>query len=130
LCCSKYGEIFANPKVGKFAEGGSQSTTGIDDLLANIPDWDAYQKIFWDQSVASECGIDPVTALQKYDLNLQQWSQVSMHYSKWYHSYVVNGHPEFGTRANETANIGEKWKNYWKDHYKEHNVDLGGDIDF
>ena len=46
-----YGEIFANPKVGKFASGNSGIKSGSE-ILALVPDWEAYQKVFFHLSIS------------------------------------------------------------------------------
>ncbi len=123
-----YSGYFTNPKVGKFAKTGNASP--LEGLLAQVPDYDAYQKIFWHQSTASEQGIDANSVLQEYGFNLHDWSQVSMHYMNWFNTYVQHGNPDYEKNYRETSAIMEKWQNHWKDHYKNDAVDLGGDIDF
>lgn len=69
---TRYGELFANPKAGRFAQ---VETTAMDagELLQLVPDYETYQKIFWHQSVAASHGIDPVTVLEGYGIDLGKW---------------------------------------------------------
>ena len=123
-----YAGYFTNPKVGKFA--GVSGENKLDKLLEQVPDYDAYQKIFWHQSVASEQGMDAAAILQQYDFDLHDWSNLSMHYSDWFHSYVKHGSADYEKNYRETSAISDKWQNYWKENFKADGVDLGGDIDF
>ena len=123
-----YSNFFTNPKVGKFAASGTASS--MDALLEQIPNYDAYQKVFWHQSIASEQGMDAGAILEEYGFNLHDWSQLSMHYMNWFNSYVNIDSPDYEKNYRETSAIMEKWQNHWKDHYKDNSVDLGGDIDF
>lgn len=131
---TQYGGIFANPKVGKFARANS-SIPSIDDLLEKVPDYDAYQKIFYQQSIASQHGIDAVTVLEENGLNLQTWGQLNMHYMKWGNEYMDSSlqetNPEESKkRYDEIQAINNKWENHWTEHYKDNAVNLSKDIDF
>lgn len=126
-----YSGFFVNPKVGKFAgEASASSGSDLDTLLAKVPDYDAYQKIFWHQSVASEQGMDATAILQQYGFNLHDWSSVSMHYSTWFHDYVKHDSPDYEKNYREISAISDKWQNYWKENFKSDGVDLADDIDF
>ncbi len=131
---TQYGDIFANPKVGKFANAGTD-TPSLDEVLQLVPDYNAYKKIFWHQSVAAKYGIDAVTIIESYDLNLQTWSQLNMHYMKWHNEYMniqlgESDPEEYNRRYEEILGIEDTWRKHWEAHYKENAVDLGGDIDF
>jgi len=127
---TQYGGYFTNPKVGKFA-GASAAISNLDSLLEKVPNQDTYQKIFFHQSIASEHGIDPTTIIDEYGFNLQEWSQLSGHYSKEFHSDMSDhSSPEYMERYREHTAIIEKWQKHWEEHYKNDSVDLGGDIDF
>jgi hypothetical protein len=131
---TQYGDIFANPKVGKFA-GADSNIPSIDDLLQKVPDYDAYQKIFYEQSIAAQHGIDAVTVLEKNGLNLQTWGQLNMHYMKWRNEYMDSSlqetnSEEYNKRYAEMNAIINKWENHWTEHYKENAVNLSDDIDF
>jgi len=129
-----YGEIFANPKVGKFASVASNVPT-LDDVLKIAPDFESYQKIFWQQSKASEVGIDAVSVLEENGLTLQTWGQLNMHYMNWRNDYMASDlhdtNPvEYKKRYDFIRTVDEKWQSHWENYYKDHAVDLGSDIDF
>jgi len=131
---TQYGDIFANPNVGKFA-GAASSTPSIEELLQKVPDNDAYQKIFYQQSIAAQHGIDAVTVIEENGLNLQTWGQLNMHYMKWNNEYMDSNlgetNPEeYKRRYDETTAIRQKWENHWTEHYKDNAVNLSDDIDF
>ena len=125
-----YSGFFTNPKVGKFADVAS-NVPDIKSLLEKVPDYDAYQKIFWQQSIAAQHGIDPVSIIEENGFNHQTWSQVGMHYSNWYHEYTKRtGTEQDNERFHELSAIGNKWTNHWNEFYKENAANLGEDIDF
>jgi len=125
-----YGGFFTNPKVGKFAGVVQDEGSSLDNLLEKVPDFDAYQKIFSHQSIASEHGVDAVSILEEYDLNLHNWSQLGMHYSKYANPDFDHTSPEYEQRYREVSGLIDKWDKYYKAHYKNDAVDLAGDIDF
>ena len=125
-----YSGFFTNPKVGKFA-GVASNVPDLNSLLVQVPDYDTYQKIFIQQSIAAQHGIDPVSVLEEYGFNLQTWSQIGMHYMNWYNEYMkYTGTTQNNLRFNETSAIRNKWENHWNEFYKENAANLGGDIDF
>lgn len=133
-----YGEIFANPKVGKFANAkmdNQQQERTLQQLLDFVPDLDSYKKIFWQQSIASDYGIDSVTVIQDNGLNLQEWGQINMYFINWFNDYLnstlLNSNPdEYKARFELSTEIDNKWENYWMDFYKDQAVDLADDIEF
>lgn len=123
----KYGEIFQNPKVGKFANVGD--TTNMEEVLQKVPDWDTFVKITEHQSKAAEVGLDAGEIIDGYGLSLQQWGQVGMHYSNWVKENIQDGNAsEEDLKMFNTANL--KWQAYFEEFYKDKGVDLGEDIDF
>lgn len=125
-----YGGFFTNPKVGKFANLAS-NVPDLGELLEKVPDFDAYQKIAVQQSVAAQHGIDGGSILASHGYNIQTWSQISMHYMNWHNEYVkYTGTDRDTIRFLETTAIRTKWEDHWKEFYGKHSVDLGGDIDF
>ncbi len=71
----RYGEVFANPAVGRFARAGDQPK--VDGRLAT---YDDYARLQADMSAGVEAGKDPQTILKAYGLNVYQYSQES---GKW-----------------------------------------------
>lgn len=125
----RYGDIFGNPKIGKFADGKSVAAD-INDLLKIVPDYDAYQKIFWHQSKASEHGVDPITVIEEYGLDIGKWSQLGMHYSAFVNEFTDFTDPRYNERFNYVNSIMNKWQQHFDQYYKDNKVDLGGDINF
>lgn len=126
-----YGDIFANPKVGKFA-GESDATPSLEQVLQKAPDYDAYRKIFWQQSIAAEHGIDAVTVIEQYGLTLQNWGQLNMHYIKWHNEFSEQGKgtPLEKERYDYLMEVDNKWQSYWREFYKDNAVNLSDDISF
>lgn len=121
----KYGEIFQNPKVGKFANAGS--TTSTEEVLAKIPTMDAYMKIQKQIQYAHEVGID-VDLEREYNITMQEYGQLNMHFSKWVQENLhTDNNAEAMAEYNEAD---EKWDAYWKKFYQDKGTDLGEDIDF
>ncbi len=78
---ARYGEIFANPRVGRFADvAGGFDPASSDDWEAAVPDIETYARIFCHQSVATEHGVDAQAVLAEYGLTLASWAAASMHY--------------------------------------------------
>jgi len=126
---TKYGEIFANPKQGKFAnveQVGASDTN----LEAIVPDYETYQKIFWHQSVAAEYGIDAVTVLESYGLDLGSWGKMNMKFMNAGLNSTKNTDPDYNDKFFHYSNIMQQWQDHWHEHYKENKVDLSDDIDF
>lgn len=124
-----YSNFFTNPKVGKFA-GVASNVKSIEDLLAQVPDFDTYQKIFYHQSAAAQHGIDPTAVIEEYGFNLQDWGQLGQHYSAWYRNYLDINSADYNDRFQETKEISDRWQAHWKDFYQENAANLADDIDF
>lgn len=127
---TQYGQIFVNPKVGKFAQ--VEATSSLDDLLKGVPDFDTYQKIFWHQSIGHGHGVDPVTILENdYKLSLTEWAQVSTHWAAFSREKLSDHtSPGYMEWYNKEAAIREKWEAHFNELYKDQKIDLAGDIDF
>lgn len=126
---TKYGEVFANPNQGKFA---NVEQKGADDstLDAIAPDYDTYTKILMHQSIASKYGIDPATVLQSYGLDLGSWGKLNMKYMNDGINSVAFDDPDYNSKMKVFTDMEKKWKKHWKKHYKDEAVDLSDDIDF
>ncbi|MBJ2175697.1 hypothetical protein JBL43_15700 [Aureibaculum sp. A20] len=140
-----YGEVFTNPKQGKFANvvGGAE---GPEVVLAKFPEWSDYIKMEQHMSVAHEYGID-IDLDKEYGISLTEYSQLAMHWSGYWKKYVIdvetqtsqemiNG-VEFSEAQKEASRIfklnGEltdKWENHFKEIYKNKGAGLSDDIDF
>lgn len=76
---TRYGNIFANPKAGRFGAAASPAAS-IDELLQLVPNLTAHTEILVHQSVAAKYGFDPVDILAQYGLDLGKWGALNMHY--------------------------------------------------
>ncbi|MDH6308656.1 triacylglycerol lipase [Dysgonomonas sp. PFB1-18] len=126
---TKYGEIFANPKVGRFKDVVS-NTVGIQELLPIVPDYETYQKIFWQQSTAAQYGVDPVSVLESYGIDIGKWGVLNMHYMGQGINSIADDDPHYNDKYNYFLSVMNYWENYWEEHYKENKVDLSSDINF
>jgi len=127
---TRYGEIFANPKVGRFANAASPAAD-ITELLKIVPDLNAYLKIQIHQSVANTYGFDPVTILAEYGIDLGKWGALNMHYGKEQNKLFENPHSsDFNERLASYSGMREHWTQYFESKYSQSKVDLGQDIKF
>lgn len=126
---SLYGEIFANPKVGKFVnveEGG----VDLSALLTIVPNYEGYQKIYWQQTVASQYGIDPVTVLEENGLDIAEWGTLNMHYMNFGLNSLDHTDPDYNGKFEYYRRLMDHWQAYWEQYYKENKTDLTSDINF
>lgn len=126
---TRYGELFANPKAGRFA-AATTPAIDIDSLLKIVPDYDTYQKIFWHQSVASKNGIDPVSVLDEYGLDLGKWGALNMHYMGLQNRLLDHNSPDYQQQYSYVTETMKKYEQHFEAYYKDNNVDLGNDINF
>lgn len=74
---TRYGEIFANPNIGPYAEKGIGNSE--EQWRSIVPDYQTYLKIQREITKDSDEGGDSQTFLEKnYGLNVGQWSQIAM----------------------------------------------------
>jgi hypothetical protein len=121
---TRYSDLFANPIGGRFANAASD-TTSIDDLLKLVPDLNTYTKIMWDQSVASQHGVDPVSVFAKYGLNLGEYGALTVYYGN-VRNEVIKG----PVQCAEWFEYDDTWKKHFEEIYAKEGVDLGEDIEF
>lgn len=73
----RYGEIFANPNIGPYADSGIAPSE--EKWRSIVPDYHTYLKIQRELSKETEEGGDAQTFLEKnYGLNIGLWSQIAM----------------------------------------------------
>ncbi len=123
-----YGEVFANPKQGKFAN--VESAADGDEALDKVPDIVTFAKIQAHMNIADEHGIDTISILEdKYNLNLMEWSKASSEYSKLLHSSneSTENYEKYLKPFSESS---EKWEAHFREQYKGQNAELSDDIDF
>ncbi len=119
---TRYSAIFAAPKVGKFADVDSPAVD-IDELLKIAPDYNEYQKIFWHQSIASQHGVDPVSILESYGLDLGKWGTLNTHYIGVQNQLMAED-PQAMTQ------LMHAWREHFTEQYADQAVDLADDIEF
>lgn len=123
-----YGEVFSNPKQGKFAN--VESAASGDEALDKVPDIKTYAKIFTHMSIADDHGIDSVTILEnEYNMNLMEWSKASSVYSKLLLS-SNDSEENYKKYLKPYNKASEKWEAHFKEMYKSQSAGLSDDIDF
>lgn len=125
---TKYGELFANPKSGRFA--GESSASTADQLLHLAPDYEAYQKIFWHQSIAASHGVDPVTVLDSYGIDIGKWGTLNMHYMNYQNGLLDHTQPDYAEKFRYFQQLQDKWRTHFEEYYKDQKSDLADDINF
>lgn len=123
-----YGEVFNNPKQGKFAEIDEAATPK--NSLELVPDILAYAKIMAHTQVASENGIDTISLLEnEYNMNLLDWTKVGQHYGNVLNS-IGDDMEKHNTIHIPFTEANHKWVNHFKELYKESGANLADDIEF
>lgn len=102
----RYGEVFANPAVGRFASVGEQPK--VDGRLAT---YDDYARLQADMSAGVEAGKDPQAILKAYGLNVYQYSQES---GKWVRMMATVNDP---SELERMAAIREKYQREYRARY-------------
>lgn len=126
---TRYGELFANPRAGRFAQTtGTTMDTG--ELLKLVPDYETYQKILWHQSVAASHGIDPVTVLESYGIDLGKWGALNMHYLNYQNNLLNHTAPDYAEKFNYFTQLENKWRSHFESEYSNNKSDLASDINF
>jgi len=142
-----YGEVFTNPKQGKFAnvEGG---VAGVEEVLEKYPEWDDYIKMEKYMEHASAVGID-IDFDKEFGISITQYSQLAMHWSGYFREKVMDveafdayafeeeGGPAITPIQEERERVyalydtlRDKWDAYYKEKYKDQGAGLSDDIDF
>lgn len=120
-----YSQIFANPKVGKFANAGNTSST--EDLLVKISGLDGYLKLQNQIHQAAKVGID-VDLEQEYGISTQEYGQLNVYFTSWVQENLQGANNTQAMAEYNAAN--QKWDSYWQEFYQDKSSDLGADIDF
>lgn len=125
---TKYGELFANPKAGRFA--GKATAASGEELLHLAPDYETYQQIFWHQSVAAGHGVDPISVLEAYGINIGQWGALNMHYMNYQNDLLDHTKPDYAEKFQYFSALQDKWRNHFEAYYADHKANLADDINF
>ena len=136
-----YGEVFTNPKQGKFAnvEGGAGT---VEDALAKYPEWSDYLKMGAYMAEASAVGLE-IDFDKEFGINLTEYTQLGAHWSDWYKEKVINVETGYNmddgmseeqqesVRINELhSELTDKWTAFYKEKFKNDSANISDDIDF
>ena len=135
-----YGEVFTNPKQGKFAnvEGG---VGGVEEVLEKYPEWSDCIKMEKYMEHASNVGID-IDFDKEFGISLTQYTQLAGHWSAYYRekmdvdtNYDIDEGPNDAQREssrvfNLHTELTEKWDAYYKEKFAGLSADISDDIDF
>lgn len=114
----KFGEIFANPKVGRFA-GNIEGAISDDDVLKLVPSLQHYFDIFFHVAAASKYGIKPEQVYEIYKLNVGQWAVVAQYYDKEGIHNLDKNDPEYVEKHNYIKDLMDEFKEKWEVCYEE-----------
>ncbi len=142
-----YGEVFTNPKQGKFAnvEGG---VTGPEEVLKKYPEWSDALKMEAYMSEASNVGIQPDIE-KEFGITITEYTQLGRHWSKYFKENVTDVLQQQPRTSEQVINdewnedqkeagrifklhgeLTDKWTAYYKEKFKDLNANLSDDIDF
>ncbi len=142
-----YGEVFTNPKQGKFANAEG-AVGGVEDVLKKYPEWSDFLKMQAYSTEASEVGIE-IDFEKEFGITVTEYAQLGGHWSAYYKEKVLDvenfdsyafeeeGGPAITPEQEERyrvfhlqTELMDKWSAYYKEKFKDASVDLSDDIDF
>lgn len=142
-----FGEVFTNPKQGKFADAEG-ALGGVEDVLTKYPEWSDFIKMQAYSTVASEVGLE-IDFEKEFDISTAEFAQLGGHWSAWYNKRVLDvenfdsyafeyeGGPAITPEQEERyrvytlhTELMEKWEVYYKEKFKDDSADISDDIDF
>ncbi len=142
-----YGEVFTNPKQGKFANAEG-AAGGVEDVLVKYPEWSDFLKMQMYSSEASEVGLE-IDFDKEFGINVMEFSQLGAHWSAFYkekvmdvegfdsYAYEEEGGPAITPEQAERQRVydlhdklRDKWEAYYKEKFKDMSADISDDIDF
>jgi len=142
-----YGEVFTNPKQGKFADVAG-AVGGVEDVLTKYPEWSDFLKMQAYGKEASEVGIE-IDFEKEFGITVTEYAQLGGHWSAFYKEKVLDvenfdsyafeeeGGPAITPEQEERyrvfhlhTELMNKWEAYYKEKFKDAAVDLSDDIDF
>ena len=142
-----YGEVFTNPKQGKFAnvEGAAG---GVEAVLEKFPEWSDFLKMQMFSSEASDVGLE-IDFDKEFGINVMEFSQLGAHWSAFYKEKVMDvkgfdayafeeeGGPAITPEQAERKRVydlhdelRDKWTAFYKEKFKDMSADISDDIDF
>lgn len=117
-CAVKFGEIFANPKVGRFAENTGGTITE-EEILRLVPSFQHYLDIFFHAATATRYGINPTQVYEIYSLNVGQWAVVAQYYDKDGLHNLDKEDPEYVEKFNEIKYLMDEFQEKWEVCYEK-----------
>ena len=142
-----YGEVFTNPKQGKFANV-EDAVGGVEDVLKKYSEWSDFLKMQAYGAEASEVGIE-IDFEKEFGITVTEYAQLGGHWSAYYKEKVMDvenfdsyafeeeGGPAITPEQEERyrvfhlqTELMDKWTAYYKEKFKDAVVDLSDDIDF
>ena len=125
-----FGEVFMNPKQGKFAnvEGGAE---GPEVALAKYPKWSDHIKMERHFAIAQDVGID-IDFQEEYGISITQFSQLGMHWGGRIQK-AMQEDPNSGKiqkLMKKQGRLTEKWEAHFNEMYQDQSANLSDDIDF
>lgn len=75
---TKFGEIFSQPKVGRFAQNGK--TVSMTEISTKVPTLEAYLELFFRAEAAEKSGILAQDIYAMYDINLAEFVELGNYY--------------------------------------------------
>ncbi|HHH49631.1 MAG TPA: hypothetical protein ENK52_01485 [Saprospiraceae bacterium] len=136
-----YGEVFTNPKQGKFAnvEGG---VGGVEEVLEKYPEWSDCIKMEKYMEHASNVGIE-IDFDKEFGISLAQYTQLASHWSAYFKEKVMDVASSYNidegmdeeqlesVRINELhSELRDKWDAYYKEKFAGQSAGISDDIDF
>jgi hypothetical protein len=124
-----YGEVFMNPKQGKFAnvEGGQE---GPEKVLEKYPKWSNHIKMQQHFAIADDVGIH-VDFQKEYGISMTEYSQLGMHWGGIFRDAMNGGDNEKMQKLSKKQDkLMKKWKKHFKAMYKDQDAGIADDIDF
>ncbi len=136
-----YGEVFTNPKQGRFANVAG-AASGPKEVLKKYPEWDDFIKITQHIHIASNYGFE-VDLKEEYDLSMTEYSQLAMHWSGYLKKNVIDVSANYakGDASEEElaemerinnlhTDLMQKWETFFENIYKNKGSGIADDIEF
>ncbi len=126
-----FGEVFMNPKQGKFAQVEG-AASGPEEVLKKYPEWSDHVKIQQHYAISEEVGIQ-LDIQKEYGISMTEYAQLGMYWAGKMQKAVEerNTNPKrMDELLEEHAALMKKWEDHFRALYKDQNTGIGDDIDF
>ncbi len=139
-----FGEVFTNPKQGKFAN--VEFVSGVEVVLEKYPEWSDMIKMQQYSAAASDVGVD-IDFDKEFGITITEYSQLAMHWSAYYKEKVMDVDNQTSREMLDDVafsdaqvekhrvftlhnDLSTKWEAHYKELFKDKNVGLSDDIEF